>query len=278
MKASQTTAKISEALSKAQGMMSAASKDTTNTYFRSKYADLASVWEACRLPLSANGLSVVQFPSLVCDETGMPLLVDVPQQSKDDQGKRMLVKVETLLSHTSGEWFLDELVVPVLHYDAQGFGSGATYARRYGLMAMVGVAPDDDDDGNSASGRGGEYQRQPSQQQQKPSKPKRQADPTVGEQMQERMNDDPRTKLPEHEPADRILAKTLGKVYGCKTEEDCTALVTAATENPEWTWPHIRKHPDLAFQVGDSLKAYCEKNSIAPEAALNWVKGLAASV
>jgi hypothetical protein len=36
---------------------------------------------------------------------------------------------------------------------AQGYGKGITYARRYSLCAILGVAADNDDDGNAASGR-----------------------------------------------------------------------------------------------------------------------------
>jgi hypothetical protein len=40
--------------------------------------------------------------------------------------------------------------MPVTKADAQGFGSALTYARRYGLCAAVGIAPEDDD-GNLAA-------------------------------------------------------------------------------------------------------------------------------
>jgi hypothetical protein len=60
-------------------------------------------------------------------------------------------KVETILLHESGEWMsLGEVTVPVTKIDAHGFGSALTYARRYGLLAAFGVAPEDDD-GNAAA-------------------------------------------------------------------------------------------------------------------------------
>lgn len=125
-----TIGKLAEALAKAQGQMKGASKDTTNPFFKAKYADLASVWEACRLALSENGLSIAQ-PTVVLD-------------SGD-------VAVKTILMHSSGEYI--EGVLPVKLSDnatAQQLGSYITYNRRYALAAMVGVAPEDDD-GNSAS-------------------------------------------------------------------------------------------------------------------------------
>lgn len=130
--------KLGEALAKAQGQMRGASKDRANPYYSSTYADLASVWEAIRKPLSDNGLSVVQRTS--CDKGG--------------------VTVETLLLHASGEFISDSCWVPVvpqtkkdgteLRINAQSYGSAITYARRYSLSAVVGVAAEDDD-GNAAS-------------------------------------------------------------------------------------------------------------------------------
>ncbi len=54
---------LAAALAKAQGEMGGALKDSANPFFKSKYADLSSVWEACRAPLAKYGLSIVQIPS-----------------------------------------------------------------------------------------------------------------------------------------------------------------------------------------------------------------------
>jgi hypothetical protein len=129
MKHSEQQAAISDALSKAQAVMGGAKKDAANPFFKSKYADLASCWEACKGALTANGIAVVQG----C--------------SPHDHG----VLMQTRLTHKSGEWIEDDgLFVPATKSDAQGFGSALTYARRYGLCAMVGIAPEDDD-GNAAA-------------------------------------------------------------------------------------------------------------------------------
>lgn len=120
---------LARALAKAQAVMQSASKDKTNPAFRSRYADLASVWDACREALTTNGLAVAQ-------------LVTSADKSS--------VTVETRLLHESGESLSSILTLPVEKATAQGVGSAITYARRYGLSAMVGVAPDDDDDGNEA--------------------------------------------------------------------------------------------------------------------------------
>lgn len=129
---SESIGKLAEALSKAQGEMGAAKKDTTNTYFKSKYADLAAVWDACRGPLSKNGLSVVQTLEILPTTTHTVLV--------------------TMLLHSSGEWVSGTYPVNPVKHDPQGFGSATTYARRYSLMAIVGIAPEDDD-GEAAQGR-----------------------------------------------------------------------------------------------------------------------------
>lgn len=127
---SESIAKLAEALSKAQGKIKGAAKDTANPFFKSKYADLASVWDACRDQLSAHGLSVIQTT-----EDGLEY-----------------VTIITTLSHSSGEWIRGRLTMKPVKNDPQGVGSAITYARRYALAAIVGVAPEDDD-GEAASGR-----------------------------------------------------------------------------------------------------------------------------
>lgn len=128
MRRSESISSLAAALAKAQAEIEGAVKGATNPHFRSKYADLGAVWEACRGPLTKNGLSVVQFPGM--------------------DGQR--VTVETILMHSSGEWLSGVLPLPVTKMDAQGCGSAITYARRYSLMAVAGIAPEDDD-GNEAS-------------------------------------------------------------------------------------------------------------------------------
>jgi hypothetical protein len=120
--------KIAAALVKAQGQIEGAKKDSKNPHFKSNYADLASVWDACRDALHKNGFSVVQMGELV-------------------EGQWALL---TILLHESGEQLRGH--VPLLNTkgDMQGLGSAITYARRYGLAAIVGVCPEDDD-GNAAS-------------------------------------------------------------------------------------------------------------------------------
>jgi hypothetical protein len=122
----ETSAEINElaaALSKAQAVMTGAKKDADNPFFKSKYADLESVWGACREPLAKNGLAVIQTTSA------------------DDVG----VYVTTLLAHSSGQWVRDSLRLSPKDAGPQALGSCLSYGRRYALAAMVGVYQTDDD-------------------------------------------------------------------------------------------------------------------------------------
>jgi hypothetical protein len=120
---------LATALAKAQAKIRHAVKDSANPFFKSKYADLASVWEAVREPLTSNGLAVTQVPDV-------------------QDGKSVLV---TMLMHSSGEWISGTYPIVPIKNDPQGVGSAITYARRYALQSLAGVCPDDDD-GNAASG------------------------------------------------------------------------------------------------------------------------------
>lgn len=132
MNKSETIGKLSEALAKAQAVIEGAKKDSANPYFKSKYADLASVWDACRKPLTDNGLSVIQ--------TGL-----------FDTTNPDMVIIETTLSHASGEWVSGIMAAKPVKTDPQSIGSCVTYLRRYSLSAIAGVSPEDDD-ANTASG------------------------------------------------------------------------------------------------------------------------------
>ena len=130
MNQSESIAALAAALSKAQASITGALKDSANPFFKSKYADLASCWDACRKPLTDNGLAVIQTI-----EAG--------------EARAVLV---TTLCHASGEWI--KSYCPILTKDdsPQALGSAITYARRYALAAMCGLAQVDDD-AEAAQGR-----------------------------------------------------------------------------------------------------------------------------
>ena len=123
------TKNIATALAKAQMNMGKALKQSANPAFKSKYADLSNVIEACLPALNESGIALIQ-------PTG-----------EDDHGRY----VETVLIHgESGESLSCRVPLIISKNDMQGYGSAVTYARRYGLMALTGIAPEDDD-GNAAA-------------------------------------------------------------------------------------------------------------------------------
>ena len=122
--------KIIPALIKFQAECPPVPKDKENTFFKkadgscSKYADIATILEITKEPRTKNGLAVTQ---LIRNET-----------------------LETYLFHESGQFLRSEMLITNDKKSAQGFGSGLTYARRYALSAILGIAADEDDDGNGA--------------------------------------------------------------------------------------------------------------------------------
>ncbi len=126
------------ALLAAQMEMKRAQKGSTNPHFKAAYADLGNVQDACLEALQAHGFAVFQ-------PTG-----------QDEMG----VHVKTVLAHApTGETLECRTPLLIGKNDMQGLGSAITYARRYGLLCMSGIAPEDDD-GNASA-----------QQQKQPPKP-----------------------------------------------------------------------------------------------------------
>jgi hypothetical protein len=122
---------LAKALAAAQGEILAAPKTSLNPHFRSKYSDLAEVWNACRDALSKHKIAVMQVPQFEGETAWL----------------------ETVLAHESGETITGRFPLRPTKFDMQGLGSAISYARRYSLSAMVGVISELDDDAEQASGR-----------------------------------------------------------------------------------------------------------------------------
>lgn len=127
---------LAEALSKAQFQITVPKKDR-NVDFTDKngrrvkysYADLANVIDCYKKALSENGLSVSHVIGF----------------------KNELFGLTTILLHSSGEtiesWY--PLPNPVSQsIKPQEFGSALTYARRYSVSSLLGIASEEDDDGS----------------------------------------------------------------------------------------------------------------------------------
>ena len=79
--------------------------------------------------------------------------IAIVQTTSVDQANG-LINLTTLLAHTSGEWISSDWpVCPVSETASpQRMGAALTYARRYGLFTLVGIAGEDDLDAPDVGG------------------------------------------------------------------------------------------------------------------------------
>jgi hypothetical protein len=126
MEMSENINEIAEALAMAQAEIQNPAKDSANTFFKSKYADLAEVLNVTRPAFSKHGLNVTQWPF------------------RSDDGA---IGVTTMISHKSGQWMRDKIELPlqVAKNICQDAGGQITYLRRYALAAAAGIAQEDAD-------------------------------------------------------------------------------------------------------------------------------------
>jgi hypothetical protein len=122
---------IAAALSKAQGEIQNVVKDAKNPHFKSDYATLDAITDAVRPVFAKHGLAVVQIPTFADGLSGL----------------------DSLITHTSGQWIRGYSAAPIPKADPQGVGSATTYLRRYSLAGIAQIAQTDDD-GNAASSNG----------------------------------------------------------------------------------------------------------------------------
>jgi len=126
---------IGKALMKFHEEMGVIYKTETNPFFKSKYADLATILTAIKIPLTKAGLTFVQIPT----------------------GENEL---RTILIHPeSGETIEGTFKMTPSKNDPQGQGSVITYQKRYALSAILGLNTEQDDDGNKASEIGSENKK-----------------------------------------------------------------------------------------------------------------------
>ena len=135
METSEQLNELAAALAKAQGEIRNPGKDKTATVemksggkYSYNYGDLAGLLDAIRKPFADNGLCYVQAAT---NEPGC-------------------VHVTTRIIHSSGQWIEETLTMPVGEAKPQALGSAITYARRYAIGSLAGVASEQDDDGAAA--------------------------------------------------------------------------------------------------------------------------------
>lgn len=120
---------FAKAFCEMQGELTNAPFDSVNPHFRNKYASLAGIINHVRPTLSKHGFSFFQTTSSSFE----------------------IAQVETVLLHTSGEFIKSITSLKPSKSDPQGLGSAFTYAKRYGLTAILGISSEEDDDGQQAS-------------------------------------------------------------------------------------------------------------------------------
>lgn len=147
---SESINELAVALCKAQGAISASVKGKNNPFFKSKYADLSTIWNDAKEACHANDLAISQ------------IVIDEKEESY----------LHTLLLHSSGQWLKSKYLITALKDKSQivtpqAKGSAITYARRYSLSSILGCVTDEDDDGEAAMAR-----NTPQRQTLPPPKPK----------------------------------------------------------------------------------------------------------
>jgi len=124
MKHSEQINELALAMSKMQSEIIDASKDSAGYGYR--YADLPQVLSVIRPILGKHGLSIMQ-----------------PVTNHEDK-----VMVTTIVMHSSGQWMASDLIMPIADNKGmsvqQRMGTSITYARRYSIISMVGIAQTDD--------------------------------------------------------------------------------------------------------------------------------------
>lgn len=135
-KQSDNIATLAKAIIAVQAELAPVKKDKDNPFFHSRYVGLDTVMPMALALLNKHGLALVQTVGNGIDPTAIA---------------GVGTTLTTMLIHESGEYIADTQPLLLVKNDPQGQGSAITYARRYGLMSMLGIVAEDDDDGNAAS-------------------------------------------------------------------------------------------------------------------------------
>ena len=139
MTRSESITHLAAALAMAQAEMPVAVFDATNPFLKSKYASLGAVIQASRPILAKHKLSLIQFP--------------ISGGSAGGLGSGDCIGVESILTHESGEFVAERILVPLTEEKGktkvQCAGSTLTYLRRYSWAAILGMYSDEDADGSS---------------------------------------------------------------------------------------------------------------------------------
>jgi hypothetical protein len=138
---SENTVDYFTAKAKAIGEMETPKKNCKNPYFSSMYADLASIVDATRKPLADNQLVPSQYAENTPDG-GMAVTTRLTH-GPSGQFEQTTLTMRPMYQVKGGGWEESQ--------DPQTLATAITYARRYSLSALLGLASEPEDDGNSSS-------------------------------------------------------------------------------------------------------------------------------
>lgn len=210
-------ATAAKALVKAQTEMGAVLKNAQNPHLKNRYADLGAVMEAALPALHANGFALMQ-PS-----------------GTDEHGPY----VDTVFLHESGADFRSRVHLLVGKGDMQGLGSAQTYARRYGLLGMAGLAPEDDDGNAAVKGR------------QAAQEPRREPAPPRGEPGA--LAKQAAAQEPQRDPR-AIADAIIGKVRAADSMDALNRLLAAPKVDEAWEWLAVNA-PDESARLKAAVDA-----------------------
>lgn len=185
------------------------SKNATNPFFKSKYVELEGVIKSV--------------------EDALPSSMTYAQDATTSENGE--IAVYTIVFHESGEWLrFGPLCIKPAKNDAQAMGSAETYARRYALSAVFGIASDKDDDGNEATGNSKSKQARF----QKAAQKKSNVIPATDKDKQELTSDIKSLATAYQSEPKEIMKKLMIGVgaasWGAMTKDNFTAMKNAAIE------------------------------------------------
>jgi predicted nucleic acid-binding Zn-ribbon protein len=180
------------------------------------YADLADVMDAVDDALAAQEIAIFQT---LQERGGKPVLV-------------------TTLAHSSDQWVSSELRVTSIDAGPQVFGSSLTYARRYSVLAILGLAPDADDDGRAAQDRADQARQRSTQR---------------AEQSRSTQDPPKPSEAPQHPPADSAepvhMPLPIGKDGPLVNRWTKAALEALEGKPLDWRYAWLALHVDEMTEV-----------------------------
>jgi hypothetical protein len=198
------------------------------------YATLADVLACIRKPLSENEIALVQAPVQV------------------GPGKHVML---TRLIHASGQWIESETPMFLGEFvNAQRYGGAATYARRYGVQMITGLAAEEDDDGHKSQGNEAQTGLRPARDEQeappandpaprrtssreRPA-PKPRAEPDDGVEARSRELMDEFTKADNQVEAARLWIRRYPDLVAIARQN--TGYAEMVAEAAAHTWPNVK--------------------------------------